>query len=85
MNNSSIEYVALFSCFLIDLPDPGESDGLNCSIENPNVCMKCHHMASFLSGESIKEVGGTGHLICFIIWIFIILVGELICDYFCSL
>ncbi|CAL8098075.1 unnamed protein product [Orchesella dallaii] len=71
MNNQThTTILSVYTCLIIDLKTRQE-----CSTTNPNVCVKCPALWGFLTGELMTDFGETGHLISFVLWIFILLVG----------
>jgi len=73
MNNqteTSTNFLALYTCFVIDL-----QSGRECSSVNSSNCIECPTKSGFLTGEAVTEFGGLGHLITFIIWILALVVG----------
>ncbi|CAL8098099.1 unnamed protein product [Orchesella dallaii] len=78
MNQSSSQFLSFFSCLVVNIPDHGSSKGKDCvNYSDSLICIQCdHQLAGFLGGEDIEDVEGTGHLICFVMWIIIVIVGS---------
>ncbi|CAL8103653.1 unnamed protein product [Orchesella dallaii] len=67
-----ITYLPLVSCHLIDLPDSRE----DCSIYNESECISCPILGRFITGESMNDYSGLGHVICLTIWIITFVIGT---------
>jgi len=68
-----VEYLPNYFCQFIDLPE----NGTECSPNFPQVCVGCHTVGKFLTGETLKDYFSPGHIICIIMWIATIVIGTL--------
>ncbi len=72
-NSENLQLVPLdiFLCGFIDVPETG----IDCSTREPGYCIKCDIRGGYLTGESINEYNGYGHIFCRIVWYFCLIVS----------
>lgn len=69
--NITITNLPLFSCHFYELPD----NRIDCSVSDPNNCVKCPILGRFITGGGLDEFGSTGHTVSLIEWCLTVIIG----------
>ncbi|CAL8103656.1 unnamed protein product [Orchesella dallaii] len=70
--NQTID-LPLLSCHIVELPE--QNNRTDCSISNPNNCVRCPILGRFVAGGGLDEFGTPGHVICLVQWILAMFIG----------
>jgi len=69
--NQTID-LPLLSCHVVELPEGNRTD---CSLSNPDNCVRCPILGRFIAGGGLDEFGSPGHVICLVMWVLTLLIG----------
>ncbi|ODM92588.1 Rhodopsin, GQ-coupled [Orchesella cincta] len=73
MDQNTDEFLPeMLTCQIMDLDQQR-----TCSEDDPSICIICSILGKFITGESIYEVGATGHMVCVVLWGLTIIIGLL--------
>lgn len=77
-SNGSYEILPILFTSLVDFPDNKTDCGI--TILNNETQLKCfyiEHLARFYFGGDLSSNGSPGHVVCFLIWVLVTLIGGL--------